>query len=144
MAVWAAATDEPPLCTMPKDSRVPRALNTEALVDLAYNRFLASNKGYGAQKDAAVIEVVAGAGKLRQFIGHKVGPFVAAYLQVARAELGRRLQGQAGVKADALLFDASRVAGLEVLLVHAFVEDLYCCAPLQVLADQPGARSGPE
>eukprot|EP00969_Alexandrium_andersonii_P261043 11540552-Alexandrium_andersonii.AAC.1 len=113
--VHAAATTEQPAGRVPA-SQGPRR-GRDDVQWRAVARFLAQDKGFG-RGDTTLLQTVHTEGASAVFGGKEVGALVATYLGTARLRFGEALRAQSGPEGDGLLFDASRVASLEVLLVQ--------------------------
>ena len=132
-----------PTCRLPHDIRVRQALKGDDKTMLRYSHILARNKGFGNKDDCLLQEHVY-TDNFRAYLRYTARSLAATYLDVARFGFLQLIQARMlvdKISGDAVLFDASRVARKELLLVKVFSCGMLSSAPLQILPDQ-GAKHG--
>jgi len=142
-ALPGVASSTVPTCRMPADMResvesVRKALRGDDKSFLAFNAFLARGPGSDAAGMTLLKDFVY-ASSFKKFNHIHAQALAARYLVKVRSQVTLYLSDapEILIDSDYVLFDASRVASKEVLLVHVFVAGVYACAPLQILPDQP-------
>lgn len=134
--------DRVPVCRLPAEctESLKSALKGDDKTYLTFNRFLARDTGFSAAENVILHEVVY-TSNFGAYVRYNAKAMVASYLALVAEKHSRAFQGTQNMSGDVVMFDASRVCKLDLLLVHLQSNEMYTCAPVTVLKDQSGAQT---
>jgi hypothetical protein len=126
-----------PLAKLPHDvsGEVLKGLRGDDKLWQKVHPFLGKRQGKAAGADIVLDELIHSPEAFKshkQFVVRKLN---AAWFVACRKEVRARIEGTVGIGGEIVLYDASRVSSLEVLLVHIWSKGIYIVAPLQILPD---------